>query len=405
MRYLRMLKRYEGQPLGLKPRISVLGGSKVGNFMVTLPLLRSLKKVYPESLVDYWGSEVTRELELAFCKGDDRLIDWRTSWDQDTPDASEDILVSIKDRGRPDLAINCDGYNPFTKALTSLLRPKWVVGGSLTRNFRETLAPGSHQLNLMLSESDWDSQEFLQRHKTVLRTNYIGEIVCRMAFLEPGEESLALNNVPYKIPDFPVPDLLIHCTSTRSAKSWFVDGWISVIDWCYENEVSVGLIGAAPALQESMYNAGNVERSLIESYNGKQLPHGKGPLVTDLRGKTSLLELVGCCKKALGVVSVDSGPLHIAIASGAPTLAVVGNDRNGVGASPIRLWLPRSENLSRTVSSATCDGCAEAHFKNKDCLKSSHICMEAVNATQVQDWLAGLIGGHRHGKCAVNINE
>ena len=50
------------------------------------------------------------------------------------------------------------------------------------------------------------------------------------------------------------------------------------------------------------------------------------------------------------MISVDAGPLHIAAAVGVPVMAIVGNDKNGIGSSPIRLWMPRSKNLTRTES-------------------------------------------------------
>ena len=71
----------------------------------------------------------------------------------------------------------------------------------------------------------------------------------------------------------------------------------------------------------------------------------------DLRGRTSLIELAGACQQARAVVSVDAGPLHIAAAMGVPTLAVVGNDVDGHGASPIRLWMPRAANASARLQS------------------------------------------------------
>jgi ADP-heptose:LPS heptosyltransferase len=47
-----------------------------------------------------------------------------------------------------------------------------------------------------------------------------------------------------------------------------------------------------------------------------------GPHVTNLLGKTSLLELTGLIRNAAFVVSVDSGPAHIAAAANTPLLAI-----------------------------------------------------------------------------------
>ncbi|WP_413441528.1 glycosyltransferase family 9 protein [Synechococcus sp. MIT S1220] len=111
----------------------------------------------------------------------------------------------------------------------------------------------------------------------------------------------------------------------------------------------------------------------------------------DLRGKTTLIELAGACRQARAVISVDAGPLHIAAAVGTPTLAVVGNDVDGVGASPIRLWQPRCSNVERTVSNHHCSVCAEHRFGNDDCLVEGHPCMQGVSAQSVIDWLSTIL--------------
>ena len=97
--------------------------------------------------------------------------------------------------------------------------------------------------------------------------------------------------------------------------------------------LTVGLVGAPPARQRLDYHAGEGEEHL--------LANTLAPLI-DLRGRTNLIQLAGACRKAKAVVSVDAGPMHVAAGVGTPTLAIVGNDAEAVGASPIRLWLPRS---------------------------------------------------------------
>ena len=66
---------------------------------------------------------------------------------------------------------------------------------------------------------------------------------------------------------------------------------------------------------------------------------------------------------------------------------IVGNDAMGNGASPIRLWLPRGENLTRTVSNHECTLCAELRFKNDDCVRDEKICMMGVESNKVIEWL------------------
>ena len=144
---------------------------------------------------------------------------------------------------------------------------------------------------------------------------------------------------------------------------------------------AVGLVGSPPKAQQEAYNAGDGEDWLLETTD-----------LIDLRGQTTLMELAGACRQTAAVVSVDAGPMHIAAAVGTPTLALVGNDADGTGASPIRLWLPRTSNLTRTVSPHSCDQCASNRFRNDGCLVEGHPCMRDVLPEQVIDWLSGVPG-------------
>ena len=79
--------------------------------------------------------------------------------------------------------------------------------------------------------------------------------------------------------------------------------------------------------------------------------------------------------------SFDSGPMHIGLAVKTRTLAIVGNDCEGEGQA--ELWFPKSDYLSRTVSSQSCSKCSENKFKNDECIADEHVCMKGVDATEV----------------------
>ena len=147
-----------------------------------------------------------------------------------------------------------------------------------------------------------------------------------MAFLEPNDDDLASIALPWEEPKFEVPSLLIHATTTRAAKLWPFQAWDTVLRWCGKNSITVGLVGAPPDRQKLDYHSGNSEEQLLENHPGTLI---------DLRGRTNLIQLAGACRIAQAVVSVDAGPMHVAAGVGTPTLAVVGNDAEAVGASPI----------------------------------------------------------------------
>jgi heptosyltransferase-3 len=368
------MKRYSGEELPLNSHIIVLGSCKVGNFVVSTPVLRGLRSRFPSSSIGFIGSEVTADFELAIPE-----IDWRISWDSLPSETPFQFYCTLSDQiskyGSVDLAINLDGFNPVTSVICSQLSPSYVAGGVFSSNLRHKQPWGDLPAQSFLGDLDWDSPSFLERHDGFFNSNYIAELFCKLAFVSDFVDVTEIS-IPSSSPDFLVPDVLIHCTTARSAKIWPFDYWELVVKHLSCLGISVGLIGSPSKLQAESYNSGGSEEKLLERTD-----------LIDLRGKTSLIELAGACKLARAVISVDAGPLHIAAASQTPTLAVVGNDSHAVGASPLRLWLPRSSNVTRTVSRTSCEKCSQNRFLNDDCLVANHPCMYSVSPDQVIQWL------------------
>ena len=368
------LQRYGGEALPDSPHIVVLGSCKVGNFVVSTPVLKGLKARFPGAVVGFIGSEITADFEAAL-----PTIDWRLSWDDPAPGAGlalqQALSARIDHHGPVALALNLDGFNPVTCTLVPWLNPTYVAGGSLSDNLRRSLPWGEEFQQRFLADPDWDSPAFLERYRGVFDSNYISELFCHLAYVSAYSDPAAIS-LPSAEPPFVVPDLLIHCTTARSAKLWPFESWRQVLQHCGERGWTVGLVGSPPAAQKEAYNAGDGEEQLLAS-----------TALIDLRGRTSLIQLAGACANAKAVISVDAGPLHIAAAVGTPTLAIVGNDQEAVGASPLRLWLPRCPNVSRTISTVSCSACADNRFRNDDCLVEGHPCMVGVEPEQVIDWL------------------
>ena len=368
------MQRYSGEHLGSAPHIVVLGSCKVGNFVVSTPVLRGLRDRFPDAVIGFVGSEVTADFERALT-----VLDWRCSWDDPSPGSGLSLQQTFTEQrqrhGNVMLALNLDGFNPLTCSLVPWLEPVYVAGGSLSANRRCELPWGEHPRQRFLADPDWDSPDFQQRYADVFSSNYIAELFCQLAWVQDHVDPKAIE-LPFVEPPFLVPDLLIHCTTARAAKVWPFSHWRQVLNEADANGWSVGLLGSPPAAQKEAYNAGDGEDSLLQSTG-----------LIDLRGKTSLMQLAGACRQAKAVISVDAGPLHIAAAVGTPTYAVIGNDDDGMGASPVRLWMPRCINVTRSVSPVTCSGCADNRLRNNSCLVDGHPCMEAIQPSEVINWL------------------
>ena len=375
------MQRYSGQTLGAAPHIVVLGSCKVGNFVASTPALAGLRARFPDAVIGFIGSTITADFERAHS-----AIDWRLSWDDSSPGSALQLQRALdhqrREHGPVALAVNLDGFNPVTCSLVPDLEPHYVAGGSLLAHKRGPLPWGELPQQRFLADNDWDHPDFLERYTEIFHSQYIAELFCQLAFVADYVDPASID-LPIGQPLFEVPELLIHCTTARGAKLWSAASWIAVVHAAERIGWRVGLVGSKPERQQLDYNAGDLEDELLRLSS-----------LIDLRGRTSLIELAGACAKANAVISVDAGPLHIAAAVGTPTLAIVGNDQLGNGASPIRLWLPRVNTVQRTYSSYSCSVCADQRFRNDECLVPGHPCMRGVEVDQVLKWLEKTAGLH-----------
>ncbi|MEO0827417.1 MAG: glycosyltransferase family 9 protein [Cyanobacteria bacterium J06635_15] len=354
------MELFSNQPLRKRPHIAVLGSNKLGNFVVTTPLLRGLKAKYPNCTLDFFGSDLTREFEENLA-----TIDWRFSLHSHSPDGVAPLKAAIQRRqhcyGAYDLAINCDEYSDLTHRAMSVIQPTYVVGGATSSAFDETLDFGKHPVQCMLQDANWNGPTFVQKYRDVTQSNYIAELLCRLAYVETDFTQLEL---PIQSPRFAVPDVLVHVTASRAAKLWLPEYWQRVIAWCQQQGVTVGLVGSRSDVQKQLYHADDVEDQLLLNTT-----------LIDLRGQATLPELAGALAQTKAFITVDTGPLHIAAAVSCPTVAIFGNDRDGDGVSPVRLWAPRQPWVKLALSDAKCTLCQEQRFKNQTCLQEQQQCM------------------------------
>jgi ADP-heptose:LPS heptosyltransferase len=354
------VERFDDQPLRARPHLAVLFADKLGGFVVATSLLRGLKEKYPGATLDYFGGERTAELEAA-----SPLIDARFSL-CGKPGALRDLPAFLAEReaaaGPYDLAVNLD-FNPLNAVATTMLDPRYVVGRCFQPDGRRELPPGRSKVDRIQDpKTVWAGESFLAQFGDVVKTNYIGEIFCRVARVETD---FATTEVPTAPPPVAIPDVLIATGATRPAKLWPTGHWRALIDRCAEAGWSVGLLGAAPQLQSAAYGSGDADAALLRDT----------PLI-DLRGTMTLPEVAGALAQARACVSIDAGVMHLANAVGVPTIAIF-------GASPWKLWVPSTPWLHLALPSEPCSLCRENRFLNDGCLRERHVCMESIAPDEV----------------------
>lgn len=100
-----------------------------------------------------------------------------------------------------------------------------------------------------------------------------------------------------------------------------------------------------------------------------------GPHVTDLTNRTSLPELIWCLREAAGVVSVDSGPMHIAAGVNARLVGIhAWTDPRKVGPYPAQAWVWKAGRVARRADLSETECCDEQR-------------MDAAAAVELARWV------------------
>jgi len=362
------VERFYDQPLREKPHLAVLFADKLGGFVVATALFRGLNEKYPGLTLDYFGGERTAELEEA-CP----YIQSRFSL-YGRPGALRALPAYLAEReaaaGSYDLAINLD-FNPLNAIVAATIDPRYVVGKCMQPDGRKELAWGTTlREEIQSPRTYWAGESFLSRFDEVLDSNYIGEIFCRISYVETDFHR---PEVTVADPGVAIPDVLIATGATRSTKLWPFVQWKQFVKLCEGIGLSVGVLGAAPKLQKAAYGSADTDERLLAETG-----------LLDLRGMFTLPQVCGALARARVCVSIDTGPMHMATAVGTPTVAIFGG-------SPWDLWAPRADHLQLALPNAPCDLCRENRFLNDHCLREQQVCMESISAEDVFERLRVVI--------------
>lgn len=311
-----MVFRYEGEQLPPNPRIAVVANDALGNFVVCTPLAQVLARKFPGATINYFGGTRTKELQEASALFKETHSVFGTH-------PREVAQLSLSQEPY-DLVVNVEGSATGRMFAASLCGPQTkVVGPCLRPDSREDLAPGDTPQGRLLSDKAWIDEELTQRHP-ILKTGFIGEIFCRLAYWE-GEVPL------YELPTAPVdrgiPDVLIAMSASLPEKLWPSEKWQAALQDFKNNGLTVGLLGAPPKRQAALYKGNSAEDDVVEA-----------GLAQDLRGLFTLPQVVQALSQTRFVLTLDNGILHLA----AGRTSVIGLFRHGIH----RLWAPPFPRLA-----------------------------------------------------------
>lgn len=320
------MTRYSGQPLPENYRIAVIANDAIGNFVVTTPLLQMLRSATPQRRnaatpiceIHYFGGTRTWELQQASTLPDQTFILHGAS--------SREIAQMALDRGGTyDLIFNCES-TPLSKTFAGLLASDrgYVAGPCMGKGGRGELPYQDDERGDLWRDKQWIAPDITTKYP-FLRSGFIGEMFCRLAYLE-GD--IPPYEVPSSDPGREVPDVLIATAASLPEKLWPAEKWVETLAWLKHRGITSGLIGAKPSAQKEFWKGESAEEQIVASGH-----------IYDLRGEFALPQVAGALAAAKAVLTLDNGILHMAVAGGRP---VVGLFRHGIH----RLWAPPYPNLT-----------------------------------------------------------
>ena len=266
----------------------------LGNYMVSTPLLTMLRAQFtPNKLAVIVPGHRIREMLVA----DKRLDEWH-------------LIETMRMADRFDLVVNLDLDERLMRIASNIgdrvIGP--CVGLSCPDDTRGRLA----------QVRDWMAIDLTKRFP-FLDSGFIGEVFCRLAYLE-GEVPQC--RAPVEPCDVQIPRVLISASASREDKIWPLAKWSELV----RQFDSVGIVGAT----SGQYFGSEIEDALAKDCH-------------DFRGRLTLPQVNDALAKAELVVSIDNGIMHLAASNGVKT---VGLFRHGFD----RLWKQPRSNLRAVVA-------------------------------------------------------
>ncbi len=285
-------------PLSNIKKIAVLRANRLGDFIFSLPALQALKKTYPEAELVLLGtpwhheflknrpSPVDRVIVIPPIEGIYSLENNSTLNSQ-----SLDDFFSQMRQENFDIAIQLHGGGRYSNPFINSLGAKTTLGSK---------TPDAEGLDIEVPYIYWQS-EILRYLEVVSLIDAKTDQISPNVFVTDQyiEESLSL------VPKSNKPIVIIHPGASDERRQWPIDKFAFVGNELGKKGYDIFITGT----KDEQHITSKVTKFMSEA-------------ATSLAGQLSLGGLIGLISRSSLVISNDSGPLHLAVAIGKPTVGI-----------------------------------------------------------------------------------
>jgi len=335
-------------------KIAVLRGGGLGDLMFALPAIHALHRAYPEAEIVLLGTDghqrlladrpspVSRVLRLPAATG---VHEPQPGAAQDPPAPREFFARAVAEEF--DLALQIHGGGRWSNPFLLRLKARFTAG---------TRTPDADPLDFCLP------YRYFQ-HEALRWLEVAGLIGADTAEINARLEVTAsdLQEADSALDGLPRPLVTLHPGATDRRRHWPAEKFADVAAHAAERGYGVAIVGTEDELELAERIAGPAP--------------GRG--VRTVAGKLSLSGLVGVLARSAVVVANDSGPRHMAEATGTPTVGVFWCG-NMINAGPF--W--RAAHRAHVGWTVRCPECgADLTTQGQECAhQSSWVAGVAVRA-------------------------
>ena len=343
-------------------RILVIRMDLIGDLILSLTVVRALKRTYPEAEIDLLAIPASAKVAI-FDPHLTRIItydpkalfqpkNWRQAWS---------LIHQLRSR-HYDLAISIYAHWAATLAVLSGAKRRVGYGPEAYPGFMTDSVPGGipgrwrhwapldnkHEVDYCLqlaqaAGATLTPQDRIPRLYVDEQTDLEVEQLLRQEGVQPGK-----------------PLIACHINSNNGqSKRWPIPHWATLIDRLIRQEGAYVVLTGAPG-----------DMPQIEAVIQRMHEHA-----INLAGKTSLTQLAALLQRADLLISGDSGPLHMGVACGTPIIGIYGPTNPSLGG-------PVSPDATILRSGIWCSPCYNAQ-DTADCPFYTTQCMKNILPGQV----------------------
>jgi len=329
----------------------------LGSIVLASPAIKSLRMKYPDAEITFYT--LSRNKEICHLLGlVDKVV--AVELDQGIGKFIRDLLFTLFSLKKQhfDLLLDLEFFTRFSAILTYLINARISVGFDTWEVWRGNF----HTVKVPYNRY-W--------HMSKIFANLVSKIGTKIEFLELAHPRVSpadrefINEIleQNEVTNQHIVPVNVNSDPIGLERRWPKSYFVRLIDELIEkHNLKIVFIGSKtdiPYVQEMLSSLKNKNQ------------------IINLAGKINLSQLCALFEKSHFFISNDSGPLHLAVAMGLPTISFFGPE------TPV-LYGPQGAKHLVFFKNIDCSPCMNVHSaKTIKCCKGSAECMESITVEEV----------------------